>query len=91
MIRPLPHSTMANDSVVPICARLTDALERPPRSMVITGSMTPAACQAAGFASVGKLVFTALGITMGDFPMAAGATSDHHIASVSSPTLGDHR
>ena len=58
---------------VPIVISFTQGLDRKERNRIIIQSMVTAACLAIGFVLVGKLVFRALGITMGDFMIAGGA------------------
>ncbi len=57
---------------LPILTALTQGLERRQKDRVILQSMLTALCLAVGFVLVGKLVFKALGITMGDFMIAGG-------------------
>ncbi len=57
---------------LPILTSLTQGLDRGQKNRVILQSMLTALCLAVGFVLVGKLVFKALGITMGDFMIAGG-------------------
>ena len=58
--------------VLPIVTSLTQGLDQKQKNRIILQSMLTAACLAVGFVLVGKLVFRALGITMGDFMIAGG-------------------
>lgn len=59
--------------VLPIVISLTQDLGQKQKNRIILQSMLTAACLAVGFILIGKLVFRALGITMGDFMIAGGA------------------
>jgi multiple antibiotic resistance protein len=59
--------------VMPIFASLTDGFEQKEKTRIILQSMLTAACLAVGFILVGKLIFSWLGITIGDFMIAGGA------------------
>jgi multiple antibiotic resistance protein len=59
--------------VLPIFILLTDDVEPQKRLKIIAQSMLTAVCIAVGFIFLGKAVFGALGITMGDFMVAGGA------------------
>jgi len=59
--------------VLPIFVSLTVQLEQKEKSRVIVQSMIIAFCLAAGFILLGKFVFKALGITIGDFMVAGGS------------------
>jgi multiple antibiotic resistance protein len=58
---------------LPILLSLTQGLDRRLKHRIILQSMFTALCLAVGFILVGKLVFRALGILMGDFMIAGGA------------------
>lgn len=58
---------------LPILLSLTQGLDRRLKHRIILQSMLTALCLAVGFILVGKLVFRALGILMGDFMIAGGA------------------
>ncbi len=58
---------------LPILLSLTQGLDRRLKHRIILQSMLTASCLAVGFILVGKLVFRALGILMGDFMIAGGA------------------
>jgi multiple antibiotic resistance protein len=57
---------------LPILLSLTQGLDRRLKHRIILQSMLTALCLAVGFILVGKLVFRALGILMGDFMIAGG-------------------
>ncbi len=57
---------------LPIVTSLTQGLDQKQKDRVIWQSMLTAVCLAVGFVLVGKLVFRALGIAMGDFMIAGG-------------------
>jgi multiple antibiotic resistance protein len=57
---------------LPILTSLTEGLDQRQKNRIILQSMLTALCLAVGFILVGKLVFRALGITMGDFMIAGG-------------------
>ncbi|MDD5326630.1 MAG: MarC family protein [Phycisphaerae bacterium] len=59
--------------VLPIFVSLTEDVEKQQRTKVIAQSMLTAVCLAVGFIFLGKAVFKALGVTMGDFMVAGGA------------------
>jgi multiple antibiotic resistance protein len=59
--------------VLPIFVSLTAQLEQKEKNRVIVQSMIIAFCLAAGFILLGKFVFKALGITIGDFMVAGGS------------------
>jgi multiple antibiotic resistance protein len=59
--------------VLPIFISLTEEVEQQQRIKVIAQSMLTAVCIAVAFIFLGKAVFKALGITMGDFMVAGGA------------------
>jgi multiple antibiotic resistance protein len=59
--------------VLPIFVSLTAQIKREERTRIITQSMVTALFLAVGFIFLGKAVFRALGITMGDFMIAGGA------------------
>ena len=58
---------------LPILMSLSQGLDRRQKHRIILQSMLTALCLAVGFILVGKLVFRALGILMGDFMIAGGA------------------
>ena len=58
--------------VLPIFVAFTESLEQKEKKRIIVQSMITAFCLAAGFILLGKFVFTALGITIGDFMVAGG-------------------
>ncbi len=58
---------------LPIVISFTHGLDQKDKNRVILQSMLTAMCLAIGFVLVGKLVFRAMGITMGDFMIAGGA------------------
>lgn len=58
---------------LPIVTSLTEGLDEKQKDRIILQSMLTALCLSVGFVLVGKLVFRALGITMGDFMIAGGA------------------
>lgn len=57
---------------LPIVTSLTEGLDEKQKDRIILQSMLTALCLSVGFILVGKLVFRALGITMGDFMIAGG-------------------
>jgi len=57
---------------LPIVITLTQGLDRKLKNRIIVQSMITALCLAVGFVLIGKLVFQALGITIGDFMIAGG-------------------
>jgi len=57
---------------LPILTSLTQGLDRGQTHRIIFQSMLTALCLSVAFILVGKLVFRALGITMGDFMIAGG-------------------
>jgi len=57
---------------LPIVTSLTQGLDQKQKDRIIWQSMLTAVCLAVGFVLVGKLVFRALGIAMGDFMIAGG-------------------
>lgn len=57
---------------LPILTSLTQGLDRKQTHRIIFQSMLTALCLSVAFILVGKLVFRALGITMGDFMIAGG-------------------
>jgi multiple antibiotic resistance protein len=59
--------------VLPIFISLTEEVEQQQRVKVIAQSMLTAVCVAVAFIFLGKGVFKALGISMGDFMVAGGA------------------
>jgi multiple antibiotic resistance protein len=59
--------------VLPIFISLTEEVEQQQRVKVIAQSMLTAVCVAVGFIFLGKAVFKAMGISMGDFMVAGGA------------------
>ena len=59
--------------VLPIFISLTEEVEQQQRIKVIAQSMLTALCVAVAFIFLGKAVFKALSITMGDFMIAGGA------------------
>jgi multiple antibiotic resistance protein len=59
--------------VLPIFISLTEEVEQQQRVKVIAQSMLTAVCVAVAFIFLGKAVFKALGISMGDFMVAGGA------------------
>ncbi len=59
--------------VLPIFISLTEEVEKQQRIKVIAQSMLTAVCVAVAFIFLGKAVFKALSITMGDFMIAGGA------------------
>lgn len=59
--------------VLPIFISLTEGVEQQQRIKVIAQSMLTAVCIAVAFIFLGKAVFKALGISMGDFMVAGGA------------------
>lgn len=59
--------------VLPIFISLTEDVEPQKKTKVISQSMLTAGCVAVAFMLLGKAVFKALGITMGDFAVAGGA------------------
>jgi multiple antibiotic resistance protein len=59
--------------VLPIFISLTEEIKQQQRIKVIAQSMLTAVCIAVGFIFLGKGVFKALGISMGDFMVAGGA------------------
>ncbi len=58
---------------LPILMSLSQGLDRRQKHRIILQSMLTALCLAVGFILIGKLVFRALGILMGDFMIAGGA------------------
>lgn len=58
--------------VLPIFVSLTEGAEQKEKSRIITQSVLTALCLAIGFIFLGKAIFRALGITMGDFMVAGG-------------------
>ena len=59
--------------VLPIFVSLTVESTREEKRTIILQSMLTAACLAVGFVFLGKAIFRALGIEMGDFMIAGGA------------------
>jgi len=59
--------------VLPIFVSLTEGIEPSQRTKIIIQSMLTALCLAVGFIFLGRAVFKALGITIGDFMIAGGA------------------
>ena len=59
--------------VLPIFVSLTESLNQKEKASIIIQSMFTAFCLAAGFILLGKFVFHALGISIGDFMVAGGA------------------
>jgi multiple antibiotic resistance protein len=59
--------------VLPIFISLTEDVKPQKKIKVISQSMLTAVCVAVAFIFLGKAVFKALGITMGDFMVAGGA------------------
>jgi multiple antibiotic resistance protein len=59
--------------VLPIFVSLTEGLPKSEKAKIIMQSMLTALFLAIGFIFLGKAVFKALGITMGDFMIAGGA------------------
>jgi len=57
---------------LPILTSLTQGLDPRQKHRIILQSMLTALCLSVAFILVGKLVFRALGITMGDFMIAGG-------------------
>ena len=59
--------------VLPIFVSLVEGIEPSQRTKIIIQSMLTALCLAVGFIFLGRAVFKALGITIGDFMIAGGA------------------
>lgn len=59
--------------VLPIFISLTEEVKQQQRIKIIAQSMLTAVCVAVAFIFLGKAVFKALGITIGDFMVAGGA------------------
>src|SRR4030042_5000702 len=59
--------------VLPLFVSLTEGLKNKDKSRIIAQSMFTAMCLAVGFIFLGKAIFSALGITMGDFMVAGGS------------------
>ncbi len=59
--------------ILPIFVSLTEGLDKQQKNKIIVQSMVTAFLVAMGFILIGKLVFDALGITIGDFMVAGGA------------------